>query len=393
MELLYRLYGFLHCLAKVVLGRKPKSSLKLTFPRRRHAVEAGDHPALWRGFVEASRIEESGTLYAGYIAEEERWCLASWIWTNAAVVRMYVAVGEIEKAVALADTLASYQQACGGWIVRNDYDKQGAIPVLAPNDSAYMANNAFLSLYRVTEDKRYLDIAERCAAWIMETARPDSLVYTGYNTRDGVWGKDWVIVDTGFTAGLFSNLVELTGKKEYQVFLSRFVKRYIELFYMPERAGFCTSIDKNNHHFGGMFARGQAWALEGLIPAYRILREDSIREVIDHTVGNLMKQQRRDGGWPYNLSRKMMGEDCKGTSIIAKSMMEWYKVSGNEAIARSARKAFAWCKRHTLTTGRAKGGIFSYSVEGAIVQSGYTSCAFVYASAYALELEKQLIDA
>ena len=77
---------------------------------------------------------------------------------------------------------------------------------------------------------------------------------------------------------------------------------------MPERAGFCTSIDKNNHHFGGMFARGQAWALEGLIPAYRILREDSIREVIDHTVGNLMKQQRRDGGWPYNLSRKMMGE-------------------------------------------------------------------------------------
>ena len=104
MELLYRLYGFLHCLAKVVLGRKPKSSLKLTFPRRRHAVEAGDHPALWRGFVEASRIEESGTLYAGYIAEEERWCLASWIWTNAAVVRMYVAVGEIEKAVALADT-------------------------------------------------------------------------------------------------------------------------------------------------------------------------------------------------------------------------------------------------------------------------------------------------
>lgn len=393
MELLYRLYGFLHCLAKVVLRRKPLSSLKLAFPRRYHTAGTEDYIALWRGFVESSRIGESGTLYAGYVAEEERWCLPSWIWTNAAAVRMYSAVGEIEKAIALADTLASCQQACGGWIVRNDYDKQGAIPVLAPNDSAYIANNAFLTLYRITGDRKYLDIAERCAAWIMETARPDALVHTGYNTRDGVWEQDWVIVDTGFTAGLFSNLVELTGKKEYRAFLSRFVKRYVELFFMSERAGFCTSIDKKNHHFGGMFARGQAWALEGLIPAYRVLGEDWIREVIDSTIGNLMKQQRKDGGWPYNLSRKMMGEDCKGTSIIVRNMMDWYKVSGNEAIVRSARKAFAWCKRHTVTSGEAKGGIFSYSVEGAIVQSSYTSCAFVYASAYALELEKLLTDA
>ena len=44
----------------------------------------------------------------------------------------------------------------------------------------------------------------------------------------------------------------------------------------------------------------------------------------------------------------------------------------------------------TCNKGVAKGGIFSYSVEGAIVQSLYTSCAFVYSSAYAIELQKKL---
>lgn len=78
-------------------------------------------------------------LYAGYIAECNEWCLPSWIWTNAATIRMYCTTNNLLEAKALADRLAEKQQDCGGWIVRNDYDKHGAIPMLAPNDSAYIA--------------------------------------------------------------------------------------------------------------------------------------------------------------------------------------------------------------------------------------------------------------
>ena len=392
MELFYRIYGLMHLLAKTILGRSALKSGRHVPRRINKGIRQANCKSTWHEFIFHSIIAEedsfSGFHFAGYIAESSEWCLPSWIWTNAAIVRLWCEIGEIEKAKNLASKLSSYQQVCGGWIVRNDYDARGAIPTLAPNDSAYIANNAFITLYETTKDEQYLKVAKHCADWIIETARPDGLVYTGYNTRDEKWDKDNVIVDTGFTAGLFAKLVELTGDRRYEDFLKRFVVRYIELFYMPDKRGFCTCIGKQNQHQGGMFARGQAWALEGLIPAYRVLKDERIKIVIQETIDNLLKQQLRNGGWSYNLTRKMMGEDCKAVSVIAKDMLDWYAYSKDARIIKCAGKALQWCCEHTATASEAKGGIFSYSVEGGIVKDLYTSCAFVYASAYALELKE-----
>lgn len=392
-DFLYRIYGLIHLSSKFILG---KSNLRIghIIPHNLKcgvSVDNGTH--CWNSFIFSSSInhrEGKGIHYAGYVAENRKWCHPSWIWTNAAIVRMCCECNKDKQAIELGEALALRQQECGGWIVRNDYDKSGAIPVLAPNDSAYIANNAFLKLYDVTQDERFLAIARRCADWIIDTARPDGLVFTGYNTRDGNWDKNCVIVDTGFTAGLFANLVNITKEKKYYDFLERFVKRYIELFYISEKKGFCTSIDKNDKTQGGMFARGQAWALEGLIPAYSVLKDERIKEVIDNTVETLLKEQRRDGGWAYNLTRKLMGEDCKAVSVIAKNMMEWYKITEDSRIKDCAIRALDWCRKHTASEGDAKGGIFSYCVEGGIVKELYTSCAFVYASAYAIELDEML---
>ena len=394
-ELKYRLYSFMHHTAKKILGR---SNLSVGNILSSYSIKMGANTAdaskLWNSFIQSAEIpsglEHAGTLYAGYIGESQEWCLPSWIWTNAATIRANCANSSIEKAKALADKLAEQQQECGGWIVRNDYDKQGAIPMLAPNDSAYMANNAFVELYLSTKEQKYLDIARKCADWIIETARPDGIVYTGYNMRDEKWDKSCVIVDTGFTGGLFSRLYEITHEEKYLNFLKCFVDRYIELFYIPSAHGFCTSIDKNNHQQGGMFGRGQAWALEGLIPAYKVLKDNKIKMVIDATIDNLIKMQCKNGGWAYNLTKPLMGEDCKAVSVIAKDMMEWYAFTKDDRIRQSAEKALDWCRKHTAIEGEAKGGIFSFCMEGAIVQNLYTSCAFVYASAYAIELEQML---
>lgn len=393
-EFVYKGYGYVHVLAKRLLSHNRLFAgrlLPLYFAR---GCSLDDAIQLWPNFIAGSLIPEGmdfgGTHYAGYIAENKEWCLPSWIWTNAAIVRMYCQMGDVDKAKQIGAKIASYQQDSGGWIVRNDYDAKGAIPMLAPNDSAYIANNAFIPLYSQTGDDKYLVIAKHCADWIIETARPDGLVHTGYNIRDKKWDSENVIVDTGFTAGLFASLFELTGDNRYRVFLSRFVNRYIELFYISNKNGFCTSIGKQNQHQGGMFARGQAWALEGLIPAYRVLKDERIKTVINDTVDNLLKQQLSNGGWPYNLTRVLMGEDCKAVSVIAKDMMDWYGVTKDKRIIESAKKALKWCSDHTVVEGEAAGGIFSYSVEGGIVKDLYTSCAFVYASTYAMELKTML---
>ena len=351
-----------------------------------------DCEKLWNQFIENSKIPEGyrncGLHYAGFIAEADEWCLPSWIWTNAAIVRMYCATHQIEKAVNIAERLLALQQESGGWIVRNDYDSEGAIPVLAPNDSAYIANNAMLAVYRETGNQTFLDSAKRCADWIINTARPDGLVYVGYNVKDGYWQKKSNIVDIGFTGGLMSELYLQTGDATYKSFLKRFIDRYIDLFYMPDKQGFATGLDSNDHVLGGMFGRGQAWALEGLIPAYRVLKEERIKKCIEETICTLLSKQNWNGAWAYNLTRPYMGLDCKATSIIAWDLMQWYKLLGsnNHEISTAANKALNWCIKNTITDGRAAGGVFSYTTEGAIVHHMYTNTAFVYASSYALEL-------
>lgn len=398
-EFVYRIASIAHLLIKSLShGRLPHNVLS---PMKKVGAEFGCKPenaiGLWETFIESSTVdvgEYTGFHYAGYVLEKHIPILDSWIWTNAALVRFYVSEGYAEKAKTLALYLEKRQLICGGWVVRNDYDQMGEKPIIAPNDSAYIANNAFLTLYKATKNEHYLKIAERCADWIMKTRRKDGLVYTGFNVRDGKWEKDYIIVDTGFTAGLFANLYELTGNEAYKRFLSSFIMKYVELFYDNKKMGFVTSIDANGRHVGGCFSRGQAWALEGLIPAYFVLKDDYLRIIIENCISNLLRNQNSDGSWSYNLSRKFMGDDCKGVPVIAKSIAIWAAQNKDVSIMDACRKAVCWCYQHTCIDHSKRGeigGIFSFCVEGAIVTELYTSCAFVYSSVYAIEL-KHILD-
>lgn len=374
------------------------SRLKDSFELHKRFVSTGvkhdEAAGVWSKFIAASKIPEgyrnAGLSYAGFIMEAESWCLPSWIWTNAAIVRMNCSYGDLEVARRITDILVSKQQPEGGWIVRFDYDDQGAVPIWAPNDSAYVANNACIEMYLATKEKKYLDAAELCARWIITTARSDGMVYVGYNMREGKWQTKHNIVDVGFTAGLFSRLFQITGKQDYRSFLDRFVSKYIELFYIPGK-GFATSLDDHDQIMGGMFGRGQAWALEGLIPYYALTRDEKTEEVINNTISTLLNSQSKDGGWPYNLTRKLMGIDCKATSIIAVSLLKWYEIQPNRMDCLSAaKKALGWCEKNTANSGASEGGIFSYCTEGAIVHNMYTSTAFTYSCAYAIELSEML---
>ena len=354
-------------------------------------VDDEDAENVWRQFIENSVIpteyKNAGLHYAGYILDCESWCLPSWVWTNAAIIRMYCRIGEIEKAKELSDNLISKQDKCGGWIVRNDYDSKGAVPVLAPNDSAYAANNGCIEVYLVTGEDKYLDAAVKCGEWIIETAREDGMVHVGYDTRDKQWQTKHNIVDIGFTAALFAKLYQVTKEERYKDFLKRFTAKYIELFYIPALKGFATSLDANDQQLGGMFGRGHAWALEGLIPAYEVLKDEKLKTVIDDTIDTLLRLQDRSGGWAYNLSRPLMGIDCKATPIIALAIANWRY---DEKAKSTVNNALRWTIRHTSPDGNSTGGIFSYTTEGAIVHHMYTWTAFVYSSAYAIELKRKV---
>ena len=344
----------------------------------------------WIGFIERAQIPQgyrnASLCYAGYILECEEWCLPSWTWTNAAVIRL-MSWHDMAKAKQMADVLLHLQCESGGWVVRNDYSANGMIPMLAPNDSAYLANNGLLSVYRITQETQYLEAAEKCAAWIISTAREDGLVWVGMNAQTGQWIQKNNIVDIGFTAGLFAELYTITGKEYYKAYLEKFIDTYINLF-QKEDGSFATGLNEKDEQIGGAFGRGQAWALEGLIPAYEVLREDKIKAAIDGIIDNLLKKQKRSGGWAYNLDRPLLGLDCKAASVIGMSLVKWYPYSANQLRMKDAiQKALNWCLTNTVNDeSNACGGIFSYCMEGAIVHHLYTSTAFVYSNVYAVEM-------
>lgn len=348
----------------------------------------------WSRLLDFSFVESgwknSGYCLTGYTKEKGQWVLSSWIWTSAAVCRCYCNLGRVERAKKIADSFLRDQLKCGGWIVRYDFTPDTTIPMVAPNDSAYIANNALLSFYKLTKDERYLNGAEKCAEWIMMTACPDGLPLIGMNANTGEWITKNNIVDIGFTAGLFANLYEVTGKVSYKEYLDKFIRIYIKLFWDKGKKAFYTSIDEKRKPMGGHFGRGQAWALEGLIPAYRVLKDEKLKNIIQCLCNYLCIHQDRNGGWAYNFSKPLMGQDCKGISVIANSLLEWYALSGEQDCRVAAQKALGWCERHTAMKGECIGGIFSYSVEGAVVHDLYTSTAFTYASAYALEIALKL---
>lgn len=62
--------------------------------------------------------------------------------------------------------------------------------------------------------------------------------------------------------------------------------------------------------------------------------------MVEATINNLIRVQCKNGGWAYNLTKPLMGEDCKAVSVIAKNMMEWYVISKDDRIRKCAQKAY-----------------------------------------------------
>lgn len=382
-----------------------KKYYQLSYKKRRifkatYCQNINEASKVWLDFLSDSKIPSgykySGLSYAGYIGEYQEWCLPSWLWINAAIVRNFCTDEHIDKALEIGEIILKYQLNIGGWIVRNDYGQKYIKPLIAPNDSAYIANNACLSLYKATRIGKYLQSAIKCADWIIETSRPDGLVYFGYDKFCKKWETNHNIVDIGFTAGLFAELYSITKEEKYYKFLYSFSHTYINLFYDNNKKRFWSAIDINDAPRGIGFARGQAWALEGLIPAYLILMDKKIEMIINNTIITLIHNQNLDGSWPRELDKPGLGSDSKGTPVIASALYMWMKNCKltkelQELMLVSIKKALSWCASHTVKSGCGRGGIFSFCYEGAIVHHPYTSTAFVYSSAYALELSKKVL--
>lgn len=376
---------------------KEIDSLKPNRNPKPHNYYCYKYDHLLNNFIEMAEIPPnwrySGLYYAGFSLEKKQYILPSWIWINGKIVHYLAKAGQSEKAIALADRLLSLQLESGGWIVRYDYNNSdtGVCPVIAPNDSAYCSDHGLLSAYRLSGDRKYLSAAEKCAAWIMTEGQVNGLIMYGFNVRSKRWELHKNIVDIGFSSGLFCSLYHITRKQEYLDFAKNFITNFISIFYRGNGI-FHSSTLKYIPTGKGIFARGIAWALEGMIPYYEITNDHFVGNIIDETISFLLKHQHHSGGWFYNLRSGPVGWfsgfDNKGTPIIASALSRWKnsRPDKSKVIDASVILSIQWCLDNIKKTTPGVGGIFSSNFEGGIVHSPNNEVAFVYSNCYLYDL-------
>jgi len=339
------------------------------------------------------------TFFSAYDLDNKTYRLNSWVWSSAIVVKALLeeyALTKKEEYLIIAketgDALLGFQKQegpeAGGIMVRWDVwqdSPTGIVPWLAPNDSAIIGSYAFLPLYQETKDTRYLEAAMKIGEWIIKNGMSEEgRLYAGYREDIGIWDKSWLYVDAGFAGTLFEGLYEITGEVKWKKTLKLFIDDFIKLFWC-EDGYFYKNWTYPNQKDRNIYARGQAWALDGLISAYKVLKEEKYLEKILACADYLVEHQNENGSWNYLLNIKDSGECNKGTPIIAYHLFRLSNFTKKtEKYYNSARKAMEWCEANQYkgSDTNAVGGIHAYNTEGCIVGVRNTDTIFTYANAY-----------
>jgi len=342
-----------------------------------------------------------GTFFAAYDLDNRSFRLNSWVWCSAIVVKAllgeYKLTGDdkhLQLAKETVKAMLRFQRQegdeAGGIMVRWDVwpdSPIGIVPWLAPNDSAIIGSYALLPLYQATGDTKYLNAAVKIGEWILRRGMTEGgQLYVGYREDLGVWDKSWLYVDAGFTGTLFEELFWITGEARWKEALRLFIDDFIQRFGCEEGCFYRTwyaarEMDR------GIFARGQGWALDGLISAYRVLKEREYLQKIMACADYLVEHQNANGSWNYMLNIEDSGECNKGTPVIAYHLLRLSELIPEATkYISSAKKALEWCEEHQYRGPDqfAVGGIHARNAEGCIVAFPNTDTIFTYGVAYYL---------
>ncbi|WP_158307638.1 glycoside hydrolase family 88 protein [Haloarcula hispanica] len=346
-------------------------------------------------FILDSQNEKKGsqfqdTFHGCYDYHSNRYMLSSWIWCSGLAIRALVSEWDRtsrsayrKSAIRCGKKLLQLQHDNGAFTVRWDFPRNSPTGIQkweAPNDSAFIAANGLLPLYRVTGESRYLDGAKDVAAWILdEGMRSNGQLGIG---RSNEWDFSWLYVDAGFTTDLFYRLYEIDGEERWRDACERFVKWFVDNLY-DGNGSFKKTWYADGEDDRSSYTRGQGWALDGLISAYQLLHNDQLRDIIEEVAMWVVDRQCDNGSWLYATDNSHNGEDNKATPLLAYELLRAEKVLDDATFLPTVRTAIQWCEdaQHYSDRG-GYGGIRAWNIEGTIVGNRNTTTAFLYGNAY-----------
>lgn len=329
-----------------------------------------------------------GTFFACYDYESKCYRLISWIWCTGVVIKALLSewnrTGNSkykDLAIRAGNILLQHQDRDGGFVVRWDLGgKSGVKKWKAPNDSAIIGAYGLMPLYKATGNKRFLSASIDIGNWIITKGlRPNGHLSVGYLDN---WVYSWLYIDSGFTANLFYEIYQERPNDRWKIACEKFINWFIDNF-RKESGLFIKTWRENGNHDIIFYSRGQAWALDGFVSAYKLLKHKNTLSVACDIANNMVRHQNKDGSWDYIGDDPYSGKDNKGTPVIAYNLLQLYELIPKNDYLASAVKAIHWCEiNQDMNDGIGYGGIKSWNKEGCIVGKRSTTNAFAYGDAF-----------
>ncbi|MDR0997784.1 MAG: hypothetical protein LBL70_01855 [Treponema sp.] len=365
-----------------------------------------------------------GACYCIYDYNDQTHRMSNWVWNNAVVVGALLALAKSGLYPEREEEFKNFARGVGeeflatritgnadpvyGALVSR-YKNLGAPShpadcLVGPNDTSFSVKWALLPLYELTGEKRYYDAACLALQWVRNSIYLGDFVPLDYNTNTGRWG-DYTIIDTAFLPEGLEAFDRLGGSSVYTQDIRYFMNRFIDQFALD--TGY---YGQNYTPKGGVtrtiFSRGEGWAIEGLLAAYRAAGDPVYLKEASR-LGTLMAdQQNKDGSWSYVLGYDGRPDSAdkagtgiceKGTAVLAYFLLELYQVNQDQRFLDAAGRALAWCEENmSREAGPGYGGINARSLNSGITGLPYLTTATGYANAFyilakikRMELEKQ----
>ncbi|MCB1120793.1 MAG: glycoside hydrolase family 88 protein [Verrucomicrobiae bacterium] len=273
---------------------------------------------------------------------------------------------------------------------------QGAITFA---DSLFLAGWAWLPLYERFGEKRYLDLTRQLVLASDEVMDGFEVIPHSYY----VDSRDWTpqtIDECGFGMEGYAEAYRTTRDPLFRTVGQRFLKQHIDLFEQPN-GGWARRYNRLTGEFTykTSHARGQGWAMEGLLAAYRLMSTAKNLERCRNMADNFVEHQREGGYWTFEYDQPVSeaGISEKGTALWSWLLYQTYNYTKDAKYLDSARKALNWCleNRYAGPDEEARGSIIGTTNQSAVfyrpwfqVSCSYTTAFFGLALLEELKLQE-----
>lgn len=211
---------------------------------------------------------------------------------------------------------------------------------------------AFLNLFEITLDKKYLEEAKKVAAELLQTSVPGFSGYCwGYPfdwmTTRGLWTSGIpLITTTGYCYEAFIRLFEITNEKEYyDIAYSIFHFTLKDLKDTPIENGISSGsyspIDNSQ------IVNANAYRSFVLVDAAKRFNSEEALEKANPNINFILKFQNEDGSWKYAINDDRDNfVDHFHTCFVIKNLFKLNQTLNDEKIDLAIKKGFSFYKKY-----------------------------------------------